>query len=287
MKEPDDVTTSDEHRALARSISRKIDKAIFRYNLIEDGDRVLVGVSGGKDSLSLLHQLSRKQPRFSRRFDLAAAHVESEYSNPQAVDRLEELCAEWSIPFHRLRVNLADRVLPGKSMSCYWCSTQRRTELIQFAEEHDFTKIALGHHMDDILETFFMNLTHKGELSTMLPKMSYDKYRQSVIRPLAWVTEDELIRYTNGMGEELVICRCGFDATSKRRQVRPIIDFMIDAEGEKVRERMMEAMHNPRLRYLILEENNISNPRGISASGGSARRLPDGGSPDGSGRAHR
>jgi tRNA 2-thiocytidine biosynthesis protein TtcA len=276
VKKAQDDNHTDDHRALARSISKKIDKAIFRYDLIEHGDRVLVGVSGGKDSLSLLHQLSRKQPRFSRRFELAAAHVESELSNPEAVDRLEELCAEWGIPFHRLKVNLADRVLPGKRLSCYWCSTQRRTELIQFAEEHDFTKIALGHHMDDILETFFMNLTHKGELSTMLPKMSYDKYRQSVIRPLAWVTEEELIRYTDGMDEELVICQCGFDTTSKRREVRPIIDFMINAEGEKVRERMMEAMHNPRLRYLILEENNISNPRGVAPSGGDRRYVPKG-----------
>lgn len=256
------VSTSDEHRALSRSISKKIDKAIFKYDLIEDGDRVLVGVSGGKDSLTLLHQLSMKQPRFSRRFTLAAAHVETEFSNPESIDRLQELSAEWGVPFHRIPMRLSERIQPGKSMNCYWCSTQRRTELIQFSEAQDFTKIALGHHMDDIIETFFMNLTYKGELSTMLPKMSYDRYRQSVIRPLAWVDEEDIIAYTEGMETEMVICKCGFDTTSKRRRIRPIIEFMTEREGEKVRERIMDAMHNPRLRYLITEENNAPRYKG-------------------------
>jgi tRNA 2-thiocytidine biosynthesis protein TtcA len=248
------VEQNDDYRALVRRISKKIDKAIFKYDLIESGDRIVVGASGGKDSLSLLHQLSLKQPRFSRRFELAAAHVETEFSNPEAINRLEELCAEWEVPFHRIRINIAERIHQGQSMSCYWCSTQRRTELIQFAEANGFTKIALGHHMDDILETFFMNLTHKGELSTMLPKMSYDRYRQSVIRPLAWVSEEELIDYTNGMEQDIVVCQCGYDVTSQRRRIRPILDYIAESEGEKVRERMMDAMHNPRLRYLILED---------------------------------
>ncbi len=245
---------NDEYRALSRRISKKIDKAVFKYDLIQSGDKILVAASGGKDSLSLLRQLSLKQPRFSRRFELAAAHVETEFSNPAAINRLEELCGEWGVPFHRIRINIAKRIQPGKTMSCYWCSTQRRTELLQFAEANGFTKIALGHHMDDILETFFMNLTHKGELSTMLPKMNYDRYRQSVIRPLAWVSEEELVAYTNGMEQDIVVCQCGFDATSQRHRIRPIIDHITESEGEKVRERIMDAMHNPRLRYLILEE---------------------------------
>jgi len=248
------VEEKNERQAIMRGVSKKIDKAIFKYDLIEDGDRILLGVSGGKDSLALLHQLSRKQPRFSRRFTLTAAHVETEYSNFEAITRLEELCREWDVPFHRIGINMAERIQPGKSMNCYWCSTQRRTELLQFAEANGFNKIALGHHMDDILETFFMNLTHKGELSTMLPKMRYDRYKQTLIRPLAWVGEQELVEYTQNMEQDIVVCQCGFDRTSKRRRVRPVIQFITDTEGEKVRERMMDALHNPRLRYLILDE---------------------------------
>jgi tRNA 2-thiocytidine biosynthesis protein TtcA len=257
---------TDERRAIMRGVSKKIDKAVFKYDLIEDGDRIVVGVSGGKDSLALLHQLSLKQPRFSRRFTMAAAHVETEYSNLAAITRLEELCREWDVPFHRIKISIAERIQPGKSMNCYWCSTQRRTELLQFAEAQGFNKIALGHHMDDILETFFMNLTHKGELSTMLPKMHYDRYRQTLIRPLAWVGEQELIRYTDNMEQEIVVCQCGFDQTSKRRQVRPMIQFITDAAGEKVRERIMEAMHNPRPRYLIIDDFGCGHGQSPSAS---------------------
>lgn len=236
---------------LHRTVSRKIDKAIFDYNLIEPGYRILLGISGGKDSLVLLRMLAEKQPRFSIPFELHAAHVGTEYSIASAIEFVRTQCETWNVPFHLIPVNLESRLKQGRSLSCYWCSTQRRTELLRFAEERGFDKIALGHHMDDILTTFLMNLTHKGELSTMLPRMSYDKYRQSIIRPLAWVDEEEIIALSEDFGFGRSVCKCGFDTTSKRKVARRTLALLEESEGRGVRKRIMEALHNPKLRYLI------------------------------------
>ena len=241
----------DELKRLSRTISRKIDRAIFSYRLIEPDDRVLVGVSGGKDSLTLLRQLALKAGSFSIPFELAAVHVHTELSPDWLPDRLAAIAADWNVPFRTLPFNLQDRIREGQTMNCWWCSTQRRTELLHVAQNEGYTKIALGHHLDDILETFFMNLTHKGELSTMLPKMTYDKYREAIIRPLAWVQETEIEEFVRLMGLESTTCVCGYDATSKRKRVREIIEQIVRLEGSGARERMMDALHNPRLRYLI------------------------------------
>ena len=135
-------------------------------------------------------------------------------------------------------------------MNCHWCSTQRRTELLRFADEHGFQRIALGHHMDDILETFLMNITRKGEISTMLPCLRYDRYPQWVIRPLAWVTEAETDAYAREIGYEAVRCRCGYDELSHRKVIRKALEAIIEAEGEGARERMMHALHNVEPRYM-------------------------------------
>jgi tRNA 2-thiocytidine biosynthesis protein TtcA len=239
---------------LSRTISRKIDRAIFSYRLIEPGDRVLVGVSGGKDSLTLLRQLAMKAGKFSIPFELAAVHVHTELSPAWLPERLAAVADEWGVPFRTVPFSLQARIREGMTMNCWWCSMQRRTELLNVAEEEGHTKIALGHHLDDILETFFMNLTHKGELSTMLPKMTYEKYEQAIIRPLAWVQEREIEEFVRLMGLESTACVCGYDATSKRKQVRRIVEEIVAMEGSGARERMMEALHNPRLRYLIERE---------------------------------
>lgn len=241
---------------LSRTISRKIDRAIFSYRLIEPGDRILVGVSGGKDSLTLLRQLALKAGTFSIPFELAAVHAHTELSPDWLPARLESVAAEWGVAFRTVPFNLQARIREGMTMNCWWCSTQRRTELLHVAQEEGYTKIALGHHLDDILETFFMNLTHKGELSTMLPKMTYDKYEQAIIRPLAWVQEREIEEFVRLMGLDSTTCVCGYDATSKRKRVRRIVEDIVEMEGAGARERMMEALHNPRLRYLIEREDD-------------------------------
>lgn len=238
-------------RALSQTISKKIDKGIFEYRVISPGDRVLVGVSGGKDSTTLLFHLGRKAGKFSIPFELTAFHLETEYEDPRVPGHLNGICEGLGVPLLVKRVRPAERLREGRSMSCYWCATQRRTELLSAAMEHGFTKIALGHHLEDFLETFFMNFSRKKELSTMLPVMSYRKYTQSVIRPLVWVREAETRAFADLMGFPVVRCSCGFDSDSRRKTAREVVEHIAELEGDGVRERMLEALHNPRLRYLI------------------------------------
>ncbi|MFW6261738.1 MAG: tRNA 2-thiocytidine biosynthesis TtcA family protein [Spirochaetota bacterium] len=236
--------------SIITTVSKRIDKAIFGYRLIRPGDRILVGLSGGKDSVTLAHQLAQKARGFSIPFEVAAVHIRTEYADLEGVDRLRELADELRMPFEQITVSLEGRLKPGRKMNCYWCSTQRRTELLRYAQAHGYTRIALGHHMDDILETFLMNLTHKGEISTMLPALRYDKYPQWVIRPLAWVTDEQTEAYAREIGFEAVRCRCGYDTTSRRKRVRRILDTIIEREGEGARRQMMEALHNVNARYM-------------------------------------
>lgn len=232
-------------------LDKRIAKAIFRYNMIENGDRILVAVSGGKDSLSMVYHLNKKFQNFSINFHMEAIHVKSDFTDPANVDQMTTVLKEWGIPLTVIDVPVLDRLKPGKKMNCYWCSTQRRMELMKYAEENSFNKIALGHHMDDILETFFMNMTQKGELSTMLPVMKYDRNPNIIIRPLACIKEEEIIAFAQEKGFHQFACQCGYDDTSRRKTVRKFIDHIIDNEGEFVRENIFKALHNPSDRYLI------------------------------------
>jgi tRNA 2-thiocytidine biosynthesis protein TtcA len=177
-------------------------------------------------------------------------HLRTEYADLDGIERLRELCDTVGLPFDQISISVSGRLKPGRRMSCYWCSTQRRTELLRYADAHGFTRIALGHHMDDILETFLMNMTEKAEVSTMLPVLRYDRYPQWIIRPLAWVTEAQTEAYAREIGYESVRYRCGFDATSRRKTVRRALDAIINVQGEAAREMMMKSLHNVQMRYM-------------------------------------
>jgi len=135
-------------------------------------------------------------------------------------------------------------------MNCYWCSTQRRTELLKYAVANGYNKIALGHHMDDIIESLLMNMSLKGKISTMLPKLDYDRYEQAIIRPLAYVKEHEIIKMADDMGLRKYTCECGFGNNSKRRDMRDTIQQMVDEHGDIVRDNLFNSMENIVTRYL-------------------------------------
>jgi tRNA 2-thiocytidine biosynthesis protein TtcA len=211
----------------ASEIVRKLAaKAVFEQSLINDGDRILIACSGGKDSTVLAWVLSELKPVVKKNYELAALHISSDFCSCCKKTILSEKLESWDIPFTDLFVPVMGRLKQGEKMNCYWCSTQRRTELLKYAVENNFNKIALGHHLDDIIETFFMNLTAKGELSAMPVLLKYNKYPVSLIRPLAYLEEKQII----GCAEEKRIlkaaCTCPYGINSKRRIVRKkIADF--------------------------------------------------------------
>lgn len=235
---------------IEKNIARKIGKAIFDYKMIDDKDRILVAVSGGKDSLTLLKDLAVRMKSFPIKYEIEAIHIETDFCSCCKKNKLEAVFKEVGVPYHIFPVPVMARLKPGKTMNCYWCSNQRRLELMKFAEENNFNKIALGHHLDDIAETLLMNVMLKGDMAGMLPVMKYRKYPCTIIRPLAYVREEEIIEYSEKTGISSVVCTCPYGQKSKRKEIRSMIRE-VSSKNPNVQENILKAMHNVDMDYLL------------------------------------
>jgi len=141
------------------------------------------------------------------------------------------------------------RLKKGQKMNCWWCSTQRRTELLHYAIEHKFNKIALGHHLDDILETLLMNMLERGELSTMPPKLSYKNYPVTILRPLCYVGEKTLVDYARLKGFASSVCTCDYQDNSGRKKARLLLEGLTGGNDAK-KMRLFLSLKNVRSEYL-------------------------------------
>ncbi len=242
---------------------RAVDRALSEYPMIESGDSVLLGASGGKDSTALAEYLvSLKKRRYPLEFRLEALHVSTEFESAppgspdfgdgrenKGFDSVRALFEQWQIPLHIVSVSVLGRLKPGKKMNCWWCSTQRRTELNNFAMEHGFNKIALGHHLDDILETFLMNALGRGELSTMPPVLRYTKYPVEIIRPLCFADAAMIASHAKKRGWYAATCTCAWQSNSQRRDAREKIASLTAGSYEK-KLMLFEALRNVKPGYL-------------------------------------
>lgn len=207
------------------TLAKLTEIAMRRYAMIQPGDRILVGVSGGKDSSCLVRDLAIKRSWWEVPFEIAACHVATDLASnglTAAVDDtwIRERLVEWNVPYIRIDVPVLGRLKPDEKMSCYWCATQRRTELSRYARANGFNKLALGHHVDDILETLLMNMLRKGEFATMPPVMPYKNYPLTVIRPLALCEERQIIACAEELGLVSHTCTCDFNLEGARKTTR-------------------------------------------------------------------
>jgi tRNA 2-thiocytidine biosynthesis protein TtcA len=209
--------------------------------LICDGDRILIAVSGGKDSTVLAWALSSIRPAVKANYELAAIHISTDFCACCKKSVLSQRLEEWGIPFNDLFVPVIGRLKEGEKMNCYWCSTQRRVELLKYAVENGFNKIALGHHLDDIIETFFMNLCAKAEISAMPILVKYRKFPVSLIRPLAYVEERQVIACADAQNILKAACTCPYGINSKRRDMRERITALTGGSGA-VKRRILKAL---------------------------------------------
>jgi tRNA 2-thiocytidine biosynthesis protein TtcA len=218
--------------APASEIVRKLcTKAVLERGLLDDGDRVLIAASGGKDSTVMSWALSLLKRGAGKNYELAALHISSDFCSCCKKSALAEKLESFGIPFTDLFVPVIGRLKEGKKMNCYWCSTQRRTELLKYAVERGFNKIALGHHLDDIIETFFMNMCSKGKLSTMPLKLRYRKYPVTLIRPLAYLEEQQIIACAAEQDILKAACTCPYGIHSERRDMRKRIAGFTGGRG--------------------------------------------------------
>src|SRR5438270_6175334 len=214
--------TAFETNKLKKRLRRLAGQAIGDFAMIEEGDRVMVCLSGGKDSYGLLDILLSLQDRAPLRFDIVAVNLDQKQPGFPA-DVLPRYLSDRGVPFHIAEqdtYSVVKRVIPAGHTMCSLCSRLRRGVLYRVASELGATKIALGHHRDDLLATFFLNLFFGGNLKTMPPKLMSDDGRHVVIRPLAYVRERDLARYADTMQFPLIPCTlCGSQETLQRKQV--------------------------------------------------------------------
>ena len=207
-------------KTASQGVLALVHRAVTERALIVEGDRILIAVSGGKDSTVMSWALAALRPAIKCNYELFALHISSDFCACCKKSALAARLDEWGIPFDDKFVPVIGRLKPGRKMNCYWCSTQRRTELINYAVSHKCNKIALGHHLDDIIETFFMNLLDKGDLSAMQMSMPYRKYPVTLIRPLGYCEERQVIAAAAEQDILRAACTCPFGIHSQRRVMR-------------------------------------------------------------------
>ena len=216
---------------LAKRLRRQVGQAIADFQMIGEGDKIMVCLSGGKDSYALLDILLKLKAKAPVDFTLEAVHLDQKQPGYDE-DVLPNYLRGIGVPFHILEqdtYSVVRRVIPEGRTMCSLCSRLRRGALYTFARENGFTKIALGHHRDDSVETLFLNLFYQGQLKAMPPKLRSDDGRNIVIRPLAYCAEADLAEYAEVRGFPIMPCNlCGSQENLERKNIKAML-----AEWEK------------------------------------------------------
>jgi tRNA 2-thiocytidine biosynthesis protein TtcA len=234
-----------------KALNRCLGKALHRYQMISDGDRIVVGVSGGADSLTLMRMLMERLTRIPIKYELFAVFIDPGFEGSFA-EPLEIYCEKIGFP---LRVEYTDYGVQGHSPDnrenpCFLCSRLRRKRLFEIAAELECNKLALGHNKDDIIETLFMNICYAGEISTMLPVQTFFQEKFTLIRPLAFADEDLIRRFARDQRFPDFTNPCPTAATSKRREIKLLLKQLYRS-NKKIKGNIFRSMSHVKPEYLL------------------------------------
>jgi tRNA 2-thiocytidine biosynthesis protein TtcA len=257
---------SSTQRKLAAHLRGLVGKAIADFGMIGDGDRVMVCLSGGKDSYTLLDMLLSLQRSAPVQFSLLAVNLDQKQPGFPA-DVLPRYLESLGVDYHVIEqdtYSVVKRLIPEGRTMCSLCSRMRRGALYRYAAEHDITRVALGHHRDDIIETLFLNLFFGGKLKAMAPKLRSEDGKHIVIRPLAYVSEREIARYANARQFPIIPCTlCGSQENLQRATIKKMLaDWEREHPGRS--ESIFTAMRN--VEPAALADNALFDFRELAAA---------------------
>src|SRR3954464_4981994 len=248
---------------LEARIARKVTKAIADYNLIEDGDRVMVGLSGGKDSWALIQILDVLRRRAPIAFSLVAVNIDSGYKGYEH-EKLTEACAARGWELHVEHTNIGETIediLDESATPCSLCARLRRGALYRLADTVGATKIALGHHADDFIETLLLNIFFQGSMKAMPARLVSDNGKYVVIRPLAYVMESEARQYAKASGLPIIGCCCPAcgDLSLQRQRMKKLI-AQLEVEHPEIKNSILRALGNVQPRHLLVRDKGAAKP---------------------------
>jgi len=234
-----------------KTLNRAIGKAIHDYDMIRDGDRIAVGLSGGADSLTLLWLLAERRSRVRVPYELRAIYVDPGFEGG-AAKSLEPFCDKLGVP---LRVEWTDFGLQGhgpanRENPCFLCARLRRKRLFEVADELGCGTLALGHNKDDVIETLFLNMCYAGEISTMLPGMELFKGRFRLIRPLAYAESGVIRRFAREFQLPVAANPCPSAGHTQRAEIKALLDDLY-RRNRKIKGNIFRALRHVRTEYLL------------------------------------
>jgi len=235
---------------LYKAINRDVGRAIHRYRMIADGDRIAVGVSGGKDSIALMWMLHERQSRVPVHYELQGIHIDLGFAGARSRE-IAEFSETMGFDLH---VEITDygpvaHSTANRENPCFLCSRLRKKRLFELASRYRCNKVALGHHKDDIIETLFLNMCYAGEISTMVPLQSFFGGEITVIRPLAFVDEAAIQRLAGALRFPEFPNPCPSSTQSKRKEIKTLLQELYRS-NRNIKGNLFRALSNVRWDYL-------------------------------------
>lgn len=212
---------------LPKKYNRKIVKAIAEFNLIEEGDKILVGLSGGKDSAFLLYALKNLQLNLALDFQLAAMTIDLGFGEENHLDLPKEYCKNLGVPFFIEKTRIGEYLVKDKGKNpCARCSYLRKGAMVEFMKKKGFNKVAYGHHYDDAVETFLLSIIYSGQILTLQPKRYLPDNDLYIIRPMIYLREKEIIEGQKLLSYRKISSSCPYEQDTKRAEIKGLISEM-------------------------------------------------------------